>query len=107
MSISSAVVKSSGLVRALTAKGILDPQQLDQLTSDEIQGRSVAEWIVGSGIVSSELLASSVAQHFGYPLLDLSQFDDAREGVETDLIQAEKDFGFNTLGGKLTRCRAC
>ena len=90
MSISSAVVKSSGLVRALSAKGILDPQQLDQMTSDEIQGRSVAEWIVNSGIVSAELLASSVAQHFGYPLLDLGQFDDSREGVDTDLIQAEK-----------------
>jgi type IV pilus assembly protein PilB len=90
MSISSAVVKSSGLVRALTAKGILDPQQLDQLTSEEIQGRSVAEWIVNSGIVSAELLASSVAQHFGYPLLDLAQFDDSRDGVDTDLIQAEK-----------------
>ena len=90
MSISSAVVKSSGLVRALTAKGILDPQQLDQLTSEEIQGRSVAEWIVNSGIVSAELLASSVAQHFGYPLLDLGQFDDSRDGVDTDLIQAEK-----------------
>lgn len=90
MSISSAVVKSSGLVRALTAKGILDANQLDQLTAEEAQGRSVAEWIVNNGIVSADLLASTVAQHFGYPLLDLSQFDEAREGLDNDLIQAEK-----------------
>ncbi|WP_334119292.1 type IV-A pilus assembly ATPase PilB [Limnobacter sp.] len=90
MSISSVVVKSSGLVRALTAKGILDANQLDQLTAEEAQGRSVAEWIVNNGIVSADLLASTVAQHFGYPLLDLSQFDEARDGLDNDLIQAEK-----------------
>ncbi|MCR2746105.1 type IV-A pilus assembly ATPase PilB [Limnobacter parvus] len=90
MSISSAIVKSSGLVRALTAKGILDANQLDQLTTEEAQGRSVADWIVNNGVVSAELLASTVAQHFGYPLLDLAQFDEHREGVEADLIQAEK-----------------
>ncbi|MEQ9106605.1 MAG: type IV-A pilus assembly ATPase PilB [Limnobacter sp.] len=90
MSISSAVVKSSGLVRALTAKGILEAAQLDRLTTEEVQGRSVAEWIVNNNIVSAEVLASSVAQHFGYPLLDLSQFDDARDGLDNDLIQAEK-----------------
>tara|TARA_Y100001947_G_scaffold154082_1_gene157770 strand:- start:1141 stop:1449 length:309 start_codon:yes stop_codon:yes gene_type:complete len=90
MSISSAIVKSSGLVRALTAKGIMDNAQLEQLTAEEAQGRSVAEWIVNNGLVSAELLASTVAQHFGYPLLDLSQFDDTREGIEADLIQAEK-----------------
>lgn len=90
MSISSAIVKSSGLVRALTAKGILDANQLDQLTTEEAQGRSVADWIVNNGVVSAELLASCVAQHFGYPLLDLAQFDENRDGLETDLIQAEK-----------------
>ncbi|MBU0783542.1 MAG: type IV-A pilus assembly ATPase PilB [Gammaproteobacteria bacterium] len=90
MSISSAVVKSSGLVRALTAKGILEAAQLDRLTTEEVQGHSVAEWIVNNNIVSAEVLASSVAQHFGYPLLDLSQFDDARDGLDNDLIQAEK-----------------
>ncbi|MEK9817290.1 MAG: type IV-A pilus assembly ATPase PilB, partial [Limnobacter sp.] len=62
MSISSAIVKSSGLVRALTAKGILDNAQLEQLTAEEAQGRSVAEWIVNNGLVSAELLASTVAQ---------------------------------------------
>lgn len=90
MSISSAVVKSSGLVRALTAKGILEAAQLDRLTSEEAQGRSVAEWIISNNIVSAELLASAVAQHFGYPLLDLSQFDNTREGLDNELIQAEK-----------------
>ena len=70
MSISTAVVKSSGLVRALTAKGILETAQLDSLTAEEAQGRSVAEWIISNNIVSAELLAISVAQHFGYPLLD-------------------------------------
>ena len=98
MTISSAVVKSSGLLRALTAKGILDNLQIEQLTSEEIQGRSVADWIVNNGIVSAELLASSVAQHFGYPLLDLSQFDDSRSGLEAELIQAEKGLEAFVLG---------
>jgi type IV pilus assembly protein PilB len=90
MSISSAVIKSSGLVRALTAKGILEAAELERLTAEEAQGRSVAEWIITNNIVSAELLASTVAQHFGYPLLDLSQFDNARDGLDNDLIQAEK-----------------
>jgi len=90
MSISSAIVKSSGLVRALTAKQLLDNARLEQLTAEEVQGRSVAEWIVSNGLVSAELLASTVAKHFGYPLLDLSQFDETREGLEADLVQAEK-----------------
>lgn len=90
MSISTAVVKSSGLVRALTAKGLLEATQLDSLTAEEAQGRSVAEWIISNNIVSAELLAISVAQHFGYPLLDLSQFDNTRDGLDNDLIQAEK-----------------
>ncbi|MAG82108.1 MULTISPECIES: type IV-A pilus assembly ATPase PilB [unclassified Limnobacter] len=105
MSISSAIVKSSGLVRALTAKGIMDNAQLEQLTAEEAQGRSVAEWIVNNGLVSAELLASTVAQHFGYPLLDLSQFDDTREGIEADLIQAEKGleaFVLNRRHGSLS-----
>lgn len=90
MSISSAVIKSSGLVRALTAKGLLEATQLDQWTTEDIQAQSVAEWIVGRGIVSAEILASTVAQHFGYPLLDLNQFDDSREDLESELLQAEK-----------------
>jgi type IV pilus assembly protein PilB len=105
MSISSAIVKSSGLVRALTAKGILDANQLDQLTTEEAQGRSVADWIVSNGIVSPELLASVVAQHFGYPLLDLGQFDDNRSDLENDLIQAEKGleaFVLNRRQGSLS-----
>ena len=90
MSISSAVVKTSGLTRALTAKGILDTAKLERLTSEEAQGRSVADWIISSKIVGAELLAGTVARHFGYPLLDLSQFDNTREGLDSDLIQAEK-----------------
>lgn len=90
MSISSAIVRNSGLVRALTAKGILATNQLDQLVAEEIQSRSVAEWILNNNITSPELLATTVAQHFGYPLLDLNQFDESREGLETELIQAEK-----------------
>lgn len=90
MSISSAIVKSSGLVRALTSKGILDASKLEQLTAEEAQGRSVADWLVSNGVVSAELLAVSVAQHFGYPLLDLAQFEDQRESLESDLVQAEK-----------------
>jgi type IV pilus assembly protein PilB len=90
MSITSAVIKSSGLVRALTARGLLESAQLDQMTGEEVQGRSVAEWIISKGLVGPELLASTVAQHFGYPFLDLSQFDENRENLDNDLIQAEK-----------------
>ncbi|HEX4855664.1 MAG TPA: type IV-A pilus assembly ATPase PilB [Limnobacter sp.] len=90
MSITSAVIKSSGLVRALTAKGLLDSAQLDQLMTEEITGKSVAEWIVSRGLVTAEQLAASVAQHFGYPLLDLNQFDDTRESLDSELLQAEK-----------------
>ncbi|MCQ8897055.1 type IV-A pilus assembly ATPase PilB [Limnobacter humi] len=91
MSISSAMVKSSGLVRALMAQGQLDSNKLDELTQQEATGKSVAEWIVSQGLCTPDLLARSVARHFGYPWMDLSQFDPAfLLTLEPELSQANR-----------------
>ncbi|HEY1057895.1 MAG TPA: type IV-A pilus assembly ATPase PilB [Limnobacter sp.] len=91
MSISSAMVKSSGLVRALVAQGHLDSSKLDELTAQEASGKSVAEWIVSQGVCTPELLAKSVARHFGYPWMDLNQFDPAFAlSMEPELNQANR-----------------
>ena len=60
MSISSAIVKSSGLVRALTAKGILDNAQLEQLTAEEAQGQHHTHTCHSS---SSSGHSTSIYQH--------------------------------------------
>lgn len=90
MSINSALVKSSGLVRALLAKGVIQADRLEDSLKSNPQGRSVADWLIESGLVNANVLAQTVSAHFAYPLLDILQFDEAREGIEPDLIQAEK-----------------
>ncbi len=90
MSINSALVKSSGLVRALLAKGVIQSEHLDDSLKSNVQGRSVADWLLESGMVKADTLAQTVASHFGYPLLDILQFDETRDGVDPELIQAEK-----------------
>jgi type IV pilus assembly protein PilB len=99
MSISSSIIKNSGLVRALTAKGNLDSKQMDQLLLEDPQARSIPEWLINKGLIDNDTLASTVAMHFGYPLLDLSQFDDnARSNMESDVVQAEKGLEAFILG---------
>ncbi|HEX4916443.1 MAG TPA: type IV-A pilus assembly ATPase PilB [Limnobacter sp.] len=99
MSISSAILKSSGLVRALTAKGLLDTGRLENLSDDDIQARSVADWLVSNNVIGAEALASCVASHFGYPLFDLSQFDaQSTLDMEPELAQAGKGLEAVVLG---------
>ncbi|MFN4329565.1 MAG: type IV-A pilus assembly ATPase PilB [Limnobacter sp.] len=91
MSISSAVVKSSGLVRALLAQGLIDQAKLDELMAAEPSGRSVAEWICGTGAVSPAQVALATASHFAYPLLDLSAWDPASQlELDAELVQATR-----------------
>lgn len=91
MSITSAAVKSSGLVRALLSQGLLDQDKLDELTQAEPQGKSVAEWLVKSGVIASDALARAVSSHYSYPILDLSQFDQASSlNLEPELSAANR-----------------
>ncbi|HEX4878854.1 MAG TPA: type IV-A pilus assembly ATPase PilB [Limnobacter sp.] len=99
MSISSAILKSSGLVRALTAKGLMEASRLDNLADEDLQARSVAEWLVSNNLVTADVLATCVASHFGYPLFDLAQFDpQSTLDMEPELALAGKGLEAVVLG---------
>ncbi|WP_370263297.1 type IV-A pilus assembly ATPase PilB [Limnobacter sp.] len=99
MSITAAVLKSSGLVRALTAKGLLDASKLDTLLEQDPQARSVAEWLLNQSLVTPDTLAACVATHFGYPLFDLAQFDaQSVSSIDPDLAKSTKGLEAVVLG---------
>lgn len=99
MTITATAVKNSGLVRALIASNAITTEQLDQAYSASPVGKSVAEWLFASGLSEPASMAKIAALHYGYPLLDLSQFDlEEQESVDSELQQATKGLEAIILG---------
>lgn len=91
MSITTAMIKSSGLVRALSAKGLLDQDRFETLQQGDPDARSVAQWLAQQNLAQPAQMAAVVARHFGYPLLDLAQHQATPLDPELgDLAQAAK-----------------
>lgn len=92
-------IKSTGLVRALLAQRKITEEDLEKFADQPLEGRSVASWLVANGLAQSEELARCVSDHFGYPLVDLSQMDMANI-LERDanLAQAAKGLDVVILG---------
>lgn len=99
MTITAATIKNSGLVRALTAQNALTIEKIDSAGVDNANGRSVADWLISSGLTDAMNLAKTVATHFGYPLLDIAQFDfDSLGDLDSDILQATKGLEAAILG---------
>lgn len=99
MTITAATIKNSGLVRALTAQNALTIEKIDSAGVDNANGRSVADWLISSGLTDAINLAKTVATHFGYPLMDIAQFDfDSLGDLDSDILQATKGLEAAILG---------
>lgn len=94
-------IKSTGLVRALIAQKKITEVDLEKFADQPLEGRSIATWLVSNGLVESSELARCVADHFGYPLVDLSQVDMAKVlERDTNLANAAKGLDVVILGNR-------
>lgn len=99
MTITAATIKNSGLVRALTAQNAVTLEKIDSAGVESPAGKSVADWLISSGLTDATSLAKAVATHFGYPLLDVAQFEPESLGeIDADIMQATKGLEAIILG---------
>lgn len=93
-----ATIKSSGLFRALVAQNKLSEKDLEEHADFPLEGRAIAAWLIGCGLIDSRELATCVAQHFGFPLLDLSQVNFDNLANDVALTSATKGLDAIALG---------
>lgn len=99
MSLTEASIRNSGLVRALLAQGHLDSTQLDEALQRPIQGRSLAGWLIETGLSAADKMALSMSKHLGFPLFDISQLNpDTYNELDPSLRQSTKGLDALVLG---------
>ncbi|MDD2742784.1 MAG: type IV-A pilus assembly ATPase PilB [Rhodocyclaceae bacterium] len=96
----------SGLARALVQAGRLKEMEAEQLLLQAGQAKiSLIEQIVISNKASALEMARFVAETFGYPLLDLSAFDEQHipsNAIDLKLIATHKVIPLNKRGNRLS-----
>ena len=96
----------NGLARALVqANRIKEAEAEALLTQASANSTSFIEQLVGSNKISSAELASFAAESFGYPLLDLSAYDDAHllpNAVDRKLIAQHRAVPLHKRGNRLS-----
>ncbi|MCG2578436.1 type IV-A pilus assembly ATPase PilB [Dechloromonas sp. XY25] len=96
----------SGLARALVQAGQLKEVEAEQLLSQAQSSKtSLIEQIIASQKSSALDIARFVADTFGYPLLDLSAFDEAHipaDAIDRKLIATHKVIPLNKRGNRLS-----
>jgi type IV pilus assembly protein PilB len=96
----------SGLARALVQAGRLKEAEAEQLLVQSNQDRvSLIETVIASKKISSLDLARFVADTFGYPLLDLSVFDETHipiNAIDRKLIATHRVIPLNKRGNRLS-----
>ena len=95
-----------GLARALVQAGRLREAEAEQLSVQASSAKiSLIEQIILSKKASGLDIARFVADTFGYPLLDLSAFDDAQipnDAIDRKLISTHKVIPLNKRGNRLS-----
>ncbi len=96
----------SGLARALVQAGRLKEAEAEQLLAQSNQDKvSLIEAVISSKKISSMDLARFVADTFGYPLLDLSVYDETHipaNAIDRKLIATHRVIPLNKRGNRLS-----
>ncbi len=96
----------SGLARALVQAGQLKEAEAEQLQSQANNARiSLIEQIIVSQKATANEIARFISETFGYPLLDLTAFDDAyipADAIDRKLIATHKVIPLNKRGNRLS-----
>jgi type IV pilus assembly protein PilB len=96
----------SGLARALAQQGRLTETEADTLTREgEKSGAGFAAQLVASGKMGARDVAVFASDTFGYPLLDLSQFDPdqfAVDAIDKKLMRTHRVLALKKRGSRLS-----
>lgn len=92
MGLTTTTIKNAGLIRALIAQDLLDPDKFnDLLETGTSSAKTVVEWILNQSLHTPDVLAKTLGRHYGYPMLDLTQFDfETLANLEGDLLTANR-----------------
>ena len=96
----------SGLARALVQQGRLsEPEALTLTTQARQSGHGFPAELVGKGAIRPRELAVFASQTFGYPVIDLSAYDETqfpRELLDYKLMQSHMVVALNKRGNRLS-----
>jgi type IV pilus assembly protein PilB len=96
----------SGLGRALVQNGRLRAEQADSIAKAATAANAhFIDHLIASKVMTARELATSAAQIFGLPLLDLSTFEPSlmqSEAIDPKLIASLRVVGLHKRGNKLT-----
>lgn len=96
----------NGLARALVQAGRLKEAEAEELTQQALAAKlPLIEQIIFAKKATATEIARFAAETFGYPLLDLSAFDDAQipqDAIDRKLIATHKVIPLNKRGNRLS-----
>jgi type IV pilus assembly protein PilB len=102
---SAAQASPSGLARALTQANVLSLAQIDPIQKkSQIEKSYFIDTLLQSGLISSRDLASFCSETFGYPLIDLSLFEESmlpEKIVDLKLMQQQRMVALAKRGNKI------
>lgn len=103
---SAAQASPSGLARALTQANVLSLAQIDPVQKKSQAEKSYfIDTLLQSGLISSRDLASFCSETFGYPLVDLSLFEESmlpEKIVDLKLMQQQRMVALAKRGNKIS-----
>lgn len=103
---SAAQASPSGLARALTQANVLTLAQVDPLQKKSQTEKSYfVDTLLQSGLINARDLASFCSETFGYPLIDLSLFEESmlpEKIVDLKLMQQQRMVALAKRGNKIS-----
>lgn len=103
---SAAQASPSGLARALTQANVLSLAQVDPIQKKaQAEKAYFVDTLLQSGVISARDLASFCSETFGYPLIDLSLFEESmlpEKIVDLKLMQQQRMVALAKRGNKIS-----
>jgi type IV pilus assembly protein PilB len=97
---------SSGLARALIQANVLSPAQIEPIQKKSLAEKTYfVDGLLQSGLLSAKALAAFCSETFGYPLLDLSVFNESmlpEKIVNVKLMQTQRIIALAKKGNKIS-----
>ncbi|MET3116964.1 type IV pilus assembly protein PilB [Undibacterium sp. GrIS 1.8] len=97
---------TSGLARALIQGNVLPASQIDDIQKkSQLEKKPFVDSLLQSGLINARDLAAFCSETFGYPLVDLSVFNEAtlpEKIVDSKLMQTQRIIALAKRGNKIS-----
>ncbi|MET3138989.1 type IV pilus assembly protein PilB [Undibacterium sp. GrIS 1.2] len=97
---------TSGLARALIQGNVLPASQIDDIQKrSQLEKKPFVDSLLQSGLINARDLAAFCSETFGYPLVDLSVFNEAtlpEKIVDSKLMQTQRIVALAKRGNKIS-----